>query len=171
MLLLLFFLSLLCVFGCKDEPIVLPCEIAEEHFNNGGTVLADVGDEGFMGESVFQKNGDGSFNIYISRFSFDQCYTRDLIMIPSVELLLNDSVYLDTSLEAEYEMRDGRESIIGNKKLATGENWFYLTELNMDTTELRGDFHLNFDDQDSHPSAPTGKVVFENGQFFSEKRE
>jgi len=162
---------ILSLIGCKDDPIVLPCEIAEEHPYNGGTVLADVDGEGFMGESVFHKNEDGSFDLYFSRFSFDQCYTSDLISIPSVELILNDTSYINLLEGVTYEIKEGRDPVVGNKIIEGVENWVYLRETNIDTTELRGDFRLIFIDAGSDPASSTGSVVFENGQFFSEWRE
>lgn len=163
--------GLLWSSGCKDELIVLPCEVGEEHPYNGGSILANVNGEDFQGKAVFNKNDDGSFKVSMSRFSLDQCYTSDLIFIPSFEWALNDTSYFDLTSGIVYQIFEGQNALVEQKKIFGNNNWMLLRTINMDTTEIRGDFRFRFVDENSAEDIAIGSVEFEEGQFFCEFRE
>lgn len=162
----------LLTVSCQEDFSDLPCEIADEHFNNAGSILAEIEEDNFLGESVYTTNEDGTIDFYISRFSLNQCYTSDLIILPSISMMVGDTTYLQSNLAVDYEIKSSRDTIIGDKRINPNSiSWLLVKEINMEETELRGEFYLEFIDDDSPDSSITGEVIIDNGQFFSVLRE
>ena len=161
----------LLVIGCKDDPAPLPCEIGEEHFNNAGSSLAELSGENFQGESVFTLDDEERMDFFISRFSLDQCYTSDLISIPNIGLKVLDTMYLEGNEEISYIIKSSQTELVSEKKINSNESsWILIESVNMDSTELIGEFHLEMVDEISSGSGILGAVTFDKGQFFSVKR-